>query len=44
MIHPVVFGSGLPMFRDLPEALHFELVEAHTFDTSTVLHVYRRKH
>jgi len=27
-----------------PEALQLELVEAHTFDTSTVLHVYRRKH
>jgi dihydrofolate reductase len=43
VIHPVVFGSGLPMFRDLPEALQLELVEAQTFDTGSVLHVYKRK-
>jgi dihydrofolate reductase len=43
VIHPVAFGSGLPMFRDLPEAVQLELVEAQTFDTGTVLHVYKRK-
>jgi dihydrofolate reductase len=42
VIHPVAFGSGLPMFRDLPEAVQLELLEAQTFDTSTVLHVYKR--
>ena len=41
VIHPVAFGSGLPMFRDLPHALRLELIEAHTFDTSTVLHVHK---
>jgi dihydrofolate reductase len=41
VIHPVAFGSGLPMFRDLRDALRLELIEAHTFDTSTVLHVYK---
>ncbi len=40
VINPVAFGSGLPMFRDLPEALRLELIEARTFDTGTVLHVY----
>jgi len=40
VIHPVAFGSGLPMFRDLPEALRLELLEAQTFDTGTVLHIY----
>lgn len=44
VIQPVAFGSGLPMFRDLPKALELELIEAQTFETSTVLHVYRRKH
>lgn len=44
VIHPVAFGSGLPMFRDLPEALELELIEAQTFETGAVLHVYRRKH
>jgi dihydrofolate reductase len=43
VIHPVAFGSGLPMFRDLPEALQLELLQAQTFDTGTVLHVYRRR-
>jgi dihydrofolate reductase len=40
VIHPVAFGSGLPMFRDLPKALRLELIEAQIFDTGTVLHVY----
>ena len=43
VIHPAAFGSGLPMFRDLPEPLQLELLEAQTFDNSTVLHVYKRK-
>ena len=43
VIHPVAFGSGLPMFRDLPEPVQLELVEAQTFDTGTVLHVYKRR-
>jgi|SRR5579872_577190 len=43
VILPLAFGGGLPMFRDLPEALELELIEAQTFDNSTVLHVYRRK-
>ena len=43
VIHPAAFGGGLPMFRDLPEPLQLELLEAQTFDTGTVLHVYKRK-
>jgi dihydrofolate reductase len=41
VIHPVAFGSGLPIFRDLPNALRLELLEAQTFDTGTVLHIYK---
>jgi dihydrofolate reductase len=41
VIHPVAFGGGLPMFRDLPQAMRLELLEAHTFETGTVLHVYK---
>src|SRR5713226_4241111 len=37
VIHPVAFGGGLPLFRDLPNALQLELLEAETFGTSTVL-------
>lgn len=40
VIQPVAFGSGLPMFRNLPDALQLELLEAQTFDTGTVLHIY----
>jgi hypothetical protein len=28
------------MFRDLPDALPLELLEAQEFDTGTVLHIY----
>jgi dihydrofolate reductase len=40
VINPVVLGSGLPMFADLPTALRLELVEARVFG-STALHIYR---
>jgi dihydrofolate reductase len=40
VIHPVAFGGGLPMFRDLPNALQLKLLEARTFDNGTVLHIY----
>jgi dihydrofolate reductase len=39
VIHPAAFGIGLPMFRDLPDVLRLELIEARTFG-STVLHIY----
>jgi dihydrofolate reductase len=41
VILPVAFGGGLPMFRDLPEALQLDLVEAETFENGIALHVYR---
>src|SRR5215218_10307851 len=40
VIHPVAFGSGLPMFGELPNVLRLDLIEAQTFDTGSVLHVY----
>ena len=43
VIRPVAFGEGLPMFRDLPEALTLELIEARTFEDGTALHIYRPK-
>ena len=39
----MAFGGGVPMFRDLPEALKLELLEARTFDTGTVLRIYLAK-
>jgi dihydrofolate reductase len=40
---PVAYGGGLPMFRHLPDALHLSLVDAKTFPSGTMLHIYRRK-
>ena len=41
VIHPVAFGGGLPVFRDLPDALQLSLVEASAYDGGTVRLVYR---
>jgi dihydrofolate reductase len=41
VIHPIAFGGGLPLFRDLPNALRLELLDARTFETGTVLHTYQ---
>jgi dihydrofolate reductase len=38
---PVAYGGGLPLFGDLPDALHLEVVAATTYSTGTALHVYR---
>ena len=40
VIQPVAFGTGLPLFAGLPDALRLDLTEAKTFD-STVLHIYK---
>jgi hypothetical protein len=31
----------MPLFDDLPDPLHLELVEAHTYPTGAAIHVYR---
>lgn len=41
VIHPVALGSGLPLFKDLSAPLHLKLMEAKTFPTGTVIHVYQ---
>jgi dihydrofolate reductase len=41
MIQPAALGAGLPLFKDLPEPLHLELVDATRFATGTSIHVYR---
>jgi dihydrofolate reductase len=40
VIKPAAYGGGLPLFRDLPEALQLDLIEARTFDCGVVLHRY----
>lgn len=38
---PVVYGGGKPMFRDLPEALHLEVLASTTYASGTTLHLYQ---
>lgn len=41
VIHPVVIGNGTGLFGALREPLRLDLVEARTFPSGTVIHVYR---
>lgn len=41
VINPVALGSGQPLFKDLAAPLRLNLIEAKTFPTGTVIHVYR---
>lgn len=38
--HPVVFGGGLPLFRDLPNTLRARLLAAQVYDTGVTVHIY----
>src|SRR6266516_1059574 len=40
MIQPAALGAGLPLFKDLPAPLHFELLEATTYPTGVAIHIY----
>ena len=41
MVQPAALGAGLPLFKDLPAPLQFELVEATTYPTGVAIHIYR---
>jgi dihydrofolate reductase len=41
VINPMALGDGLPLFKDLPAPIGLQLVEATTYATGAVLHVYR---
>jgi dihydrofolate reductase len=41
VIHPVVIGNGTRLFGALREPLRLDLVEARTFPSGTLIHVYR---
>jgi dihydrofolate reductase len=41
VVQPVAYGGGQPIFRDLPDALHLDLVGATTFSSGTMLHMYQ---
>src|ERR1700686_1497540 len=41
VIRPVALGSGMPLFKDLPEPLYLTLVESNPFADGTVIQVYK---
>ena len=41
VILPVALGNGLPLFKDLPQPLRVDLIEAKNFPDGTVIHVYQ---
>jgi dihydrofolate reductase len=43
LIHPVILGSGLPVFTKAKELMTLELVEERRFPKGAVAHVYNRK-
>ena len=43
-IHPVLLGSGIPMFHEMSRQLNLELIERKTLKTGCVWVIYRVKH
>jgi dihydrofolate reductase len=43
LIHPVILGSGLPVFTKARDLMELELVEERRFPKGAVAHVYNRK-
>lgn len=39
-IHPIIAGSGLPLFKDINEQVALKLVKTKTFTSGAVLHYY----
>lgn len=43
-IHPVLLGSGIPLFHEMTRQIDLELIECQTFKNGCVLVTYRVKH
>jgi dihydrofolate reductase len=43
-IHPVLLGSGIPLFHEMDRQINLELIECKSFKNGTVLVSYRVKH
>ena len=43
-IHPVLLGSGIPLFYEMDHQVDLELIDCKTFKTGCVLVTYRVKH
>jgi dihydrofolate reductase len=44
LVQPLVLGEGQALFDQLPDARHLTLVEAFSFPSGIVVHVYRPQH
>ena len=42
-VHPVVLGEGKPLFTDIKQRLHLQLVTTRSFSSGVVQLIYRRK-
>jgi len=42
-IHPVLLGSGIPLFHEMKRQIDLELIECKTFKNGCVLVTYRVK-
>ena len=43
-IHPVLLGSGIPLFHEMKRQINLELLECQPFKNGCVLVKYRVKH
>jgi dihydrofolate reductase len=43
VIHPVILGSGLPLFKNLKDRVNLKLTKTKTFSSGAVLHYYERR-
>src|SRR5258708_2294265 len=44
LVQPLVLGTGRALFDQLPDSRHLNLVEALSFPSGVVVHVYRPQH
>ena len=44
LVQPLILGQGQALFDQLPDSRHLNLVEALSFPSGIVVHVYRPQH
>jgi dihydrofolate reductase len=44
LIQPLALGQGQPLFDQLPDSRHLNLIEAMSFPSGIVVHIYRTQH
>jgi dihydrofolate reductase len=42
-VHPIVLGSGLPLFKNIEDRIDFKLLKTKTFGSGAVLFHYTRR-